>query len=201
MGAVALESDAWLTADGVAVLDHDGVFDGVPVAELPRHALPEWVPSLEELYRELGTDFELSLDVKDAAVAPELLRVAGKAEALPRLWLCHWSWKQLLPWREASPAVRLVDSTSTAHMRTPMEERARRMQGLGIDALNLHHTQWTRELLAPLQAAGRLGFAWDLQSAGDLDAALVLGVDAVYSDHVDRMQAALAAHARRSGGD
>ena len=32
MGATALESDVWLTADGVAVLDHDGVFDGSPVA-------------------------------------------------------------------------------------------------------------------------------------------------------------------------
>jgi glycerophosphoryl diester phosphodiesterase len=38
---------------------------------------------------------------------------------------------------------------------------------------------------------GRLVFAWDLQAPADLRAALDLGMDAVYSDHVDRMQAAL----------
>jgi glycerophosphoryl diester phosphodiesterase len=192
MGACALESDVWLTADGIAVLDHDGLVDGVKIENVPAAALPSHIPRLSDLYRECGTRFELSLDVKDGRSAVEVLRVAQAANAVPRLWLCHWNWKVLLPWREASPAVRLVDSTSTTHMRTPVPERAARMRRLGIDALNLHASEWRPELVAQMHAEGRLAFAWDLQQESDLRASLTLGVDAVYSDHVDRMLRALA---------
>jgi glycerophosphoryl diester phosphodiesterase len=191
MGARGLESDVWLTADGVAVLDHDGDVGGVPIPTLARAALPAHIPSLAELYAECGTDFELSLDVKHEAVAAEVLRVADAAGASERLWLCHWNWRQLLPWRQASTRVRLVDSASPAHMRTSGRERAARMARLGIDALNLHHSHWNEQLRADLAAWGRLAFAWDLQESADLRHLLALGVDGVYSDHVDRMQAAL----------
>lgn len=191
MGARGLESDVWLTGDGVAVLDHDGVVGGVPIPTLSRAALPAHIPSLAELYAECGTDFELSLDVKHEAAAAEVLRVAEAAGASERLWLCHWNWRRLLPWRQASTRVRLVDSASPAHMRTPGRERAARMARLGIDALNLHHSHWTEQLRADLASWGRLAFAWDLQEPADLRHLLVLGVDGVYSDHVDRMQLAL----------
>src|SRR3954451_14855922 len=71
LGATGLESDVWITSDGVAVLDHDGVVrQGLrrrPIADLTRAQLPDHVPTLEELYASCGTDYELSLDVKDAA--------------------------------------------------------------------------------------------------------------------------------------
>jgi glycerophosphoryl diester phosphodiesterase len=191
MGARGLESDVWLTADGVAVLDHDGVVGDARIADRPSSALPRSVPALADLYAECGVDFELSLDLKDEAAAPEVLRVAAAAGAVSRLWLCHWNWRRLLPIRAMSDAVKLVDSTSTAHMSTPGPERARRMERHGIDALNLHHTQWTAEWVRAMGERGRLVFAWDLQAPADLRAALDLGMDAVYSDHVDRMQAAL----------
>jgi len=197
LGASGLESDVWLTADGVAVLDHDGVVDGTPIPQLPRAALPDHVPSLADLYRTCGADFELSLDVKQDAAGLEALRVAQAAGAEARLWLCHWNWRRLLPWREHSRRVRLVDSTGVSRMTTPPAERAARMQRLGIDALNLHQREWTAPLRETMAAFGRLAFAWDLQSPGDLRAALALGVDAVYSDHVTRMRDALAEHGSR----
>ena len=67
-----------------------------------------------------------------------------------------------------------------------------RMQKLGIDAVNLRHGEWEPELRDALAARGRLVFAWDLQEVETLRAALAFGVDAVYSDYVDRMQAVLA---------
>jgi glycerophosphoryl diester phosphodiesterase len=191
MGARALESDVWLTADGVAVLDHDGEAHGLPISEVEAAKLPPHVPRLADLYRECGTDFELSIDVKDERAAEETLRVARAANAVPRLWLCHWNWKVLLPWREASRDVRLVDSTSTRHMKTPGPDRAARMRRLGIDALNLRAPEWTPPLVDAMHAEGRLAFAWDLQQEDLLRAAVAAGVDAVYSDHVDRMQRVL----------
>jgi glycerophosphoryl diester phosphodiesterase len=196
MGANALESDVWVTADGVAVLDHDGEIDGAEIWRFPFAELPPHIPKLVDLYRECGTDYQLSLDVKDRRAAEETLRVADAAGATERLWLCHWNWKVLLPWREASSEVKLVDSTNTTHMRTPAPVRAARMRDLGIDALNLHATQWTRPLVEAMHGEGRLAFAWDLQEEPALTALLALGVDGVYSDHVDRMQRALAGGSR-----
>ena len=46
MGATGLETDAWLTADGQAVLDHDGVVDRTPIARIERGGLPEHIPTL-----------------------------------------------------------------------------------------------------------------------------------------------------------
>src|SRR4051794_11262717 len=117
LGANGLESDVWLTTDGEAVLDHDGVVrTGLrrrAVAELRRDELPPHVPTLAELYAECGTEFDLSLDVKDPAAAPRVLAVAADAgdDAVRRLWLCHPEWEQVAEWRALSDDVRLVDST------------------------------------------------------------------------------------------
>ena len=87
LGATGLESDAWLTADGVPVLDHDGLvrarrlgrLRSVPISAVPRSGLPAHVPTLAELYAECGTDFELSLDAKDQAAAEAVVAVARAA--------------------------------------------------------------------------------------------------------------------------
>src|SRR4051812_34086946 len=68
LGSTGLESDVWITADGQAVLDHDGLAGGrlrkQPIRRLAAADLPPHIPRLADLYGELGTDFELSLDIK-----------------------------------------------------------------------------------------------------------------------------------------
>jgi glycerophosphoryl diester phosphodiesterase len=199
MGATGLESDVWITRDGVPVLDHDGEFGGRTVAQIARAELPDHVPTLAELFEACGTSTPLSLDVKDDAAAPAVIEVARRHGAEGALWLCHWSWKTAAAWRDLSAAVHLVDSTRARHMRTPPEARARRMAERGIDAINLHGSDWTAEWVATFQRHGRRAFAWDLQEEEELARLLDLGVDAVYSDHVDRMMRAVRQRVR--GGD
>src|SRR5690349_19183947 len=61
LGATGLESDVWITADGVAVLDHDGVVGSLVrrrrISEVKRADLPAHIPSLAELYDACGTAF------------------------------------------------------------------------------------------------------------------------------------------------
>ncbi|MCA1691493.1 MAG: glycerophosphodiester phosphodiesterase [Actinobacteria bacterium] len=111
LGATGLETDAWLTADGVVVLDHDGSLRRRlrrrRMATLRRDELPASIPSLAELYAACGTGFELSVDVRDPRTGPAVIEVAREADpgAPKHLWLCHHDWKRLAQWRgERAPS-------------------------------------------------------------------------------------------------
>jgi glycerophosphoryl diester phosphodiesterase len=196
LGASGLESDVWLTADGIPVLDHDGIVRAAgrrrALADLRRDEVPATVPSLGDLYRACGTDYELSLDVKDPAAASAVVQEAIELGADGRLWLCHPSWRQVARWRPLSPRLRLVDSTRLATMGEGPAHRAAVLAEAGIDAVNLHRREWSRPLVETFHDHGRAAFAWDAQRARPLARLVAMGVDAVYSDHVEVMMTALA---------
>ena len=192
LGATGLESDVWLTADGVPVLDHDGRVRRRRIADMRRDELPPHIPTLAELYDACGVDRPLSLDLKDAAAAAAVVAVAREAGApLDRLWLCHHDWQVAASWRELADDVRLVDSTRLRHMREGPERRAATLADVGIDAVNMHASDWTLGLTTLFHRFERSCFGWDAQHARVLDTLLAMGIDAVYSDHVDRMVDAL----------
>ena len=202
LGATGLESDVWVTSDGVAVLDHDGVVRRrgrrLPISEVPRSALPGHVPALAEL---LDADFlaghpagvDLSLDVKDPAAfratVADVRRIRPAMEA--RLWLCHHDIDVVASWRRETSA-RLVDSTRLARIKEGVERRAARLKDLGVDALNMHHTDWTGGLVTLLHRFDRFALGWDMQYDHVLETCLRMGLDGVFSDHPDRMVDALA---------
>jgi glycerophosphoryl diester phosphodiesterase len=196
-GATGLESDVWVTADGEAVLDHDGVvgrrLSRRPIAKLNRAELPRHIPSLEDLYADCGVAFELSLDVKDPAAVDRVLAVARAAGdgAVGRLWLCHPNWELVARWRGVD-GVRLVDSTRLRRLGDGPERHAATLATVGIDAVNLHQSDWTGGLTTLFHRFGVLAFAWDAQLPRVLDELLDLGIDGVYSDHVPRLVDALA---------
>ena len=202
LGATGLESDVWLTADGIAVLDHDGEF-GRPfrkrnIGELALVDLPDHVPTLEELYRDTGGRYELSLDVKsDAAAAPTVAMARGMSDELgfdccQRLWLCHPSLTTLQSWRELFPDVRLVHSTRLRSGDQGSERHAARLAEAGIDAVNMHQSEWTGGLVVLFHRFGVRAFGWDAQHVRMLLGLFDMGADGVYSDHVGRMTSAYA---------
>lgn len=195
LGATGLESDVWLTSDGIPVLDHDGLVGSAlrrrRIATLPRSALPDHVPSLEELYADCGTGFELSLDIKDPDAAPATFEVARAAGAAERLWACHHDWRLVASWRSTNPDIRLADSTHLRSMRSGPERRAAELAGAGIDAVNLHHSEWTGGLTTLFHRFGVLAFGWDAQLERVIAGLLDIGLDGIYSDHTDRMMEAI----------
>lgn len=195
LGATGLETDAWLTADGVAVLDHDGVVGGrlrrSRLAERSRAELPEHIPALAELYRAGARELELSIDVKDPAAALEVVACARDVDAEDRLWLCHPDLDLLATWRELSSRIHLVHSTRLARLPGGPERHLARLAELGVDALNLRAPDWSGGLAAMVHRFGLFAFGWDAQLERVLAELLDAGLDAVYSDHVDRMMAAI----------
>jgi glycerophosphoryl diester phosphodiesterase len=184
-GLSALESDVWLTADDVPVLVHDGALwlrrQRRRIRDTRAADLPSWLPSLPDLYRELGADYALSLDLKDADAAGAVLAAADDVGATSRLWLCA-SVRVLRRCRALSSAVRLANSTRLrGQLADPLVHR---LADEGIDALNLRSPEWTPARVDLVHGAGRLAFAWDVQTDAMLSRVLGDGCDAVYSDSV-----------------
>ena len=192
LGANGLESDIWVTADGVPVLDHDGLVRrsfgrNRPIGEMQRSALPRHIPSLAELIERCGSEYHLSLDLKDAAAGRAVIDVvATSAPAmLERIWLCASRWDSLLPLR--GHGAKLVDSTRLSQIKEGPERRAATLRAEGVDAVNLHHSDWNGGMVALFHRFDRVTFGWDMQEPHILQAALRMGLDGVYSDWVDRM--------------
>lgn len=199
LGATGLESDVWMTKDAVAVLDHDGIVRRGrrrhPIGELTKEELPDHIPSLRQLVEECGTGFHLSLDLKQDGIGTTVVNTikACGADLLERLWLCHPVVEELAAVRSCDLTVKLVNSTRLTRMREGPERRAATLAATGVDAVNMHHTDWTGGLTALFHRFERVSFGWDLQFEHVLRPAIRMGLDGVYSDHVDVMVDAMRA--------
>lgn len=192
LGANGLETDAWTTSDGHVVLDHDGVvrkfIKNRPISTLRLAELPSHIPTLAALFETCGTNFDLSIDIKDDQSfcrTVEIARNSGFDES--RLWLCHYSSAKVISQRSVLPNVKLVDSTRLSRIKEGLEMRCAKLSSNGIDCLNMHHTDWTGGSTTLVHKFGMFAFGWDCQYDYVLSTSLRLGLDAVYSDHVDTM--------------
>jgi glycerophosphoryl diester phosphodiesterase len=192
-GARGIETDVWLSADDQVVCVHDPVvsrglrrrrISSATAAELAEYGIPRF----DDVYRELGSAYECSVDVKTAAAAEGLVEVARAHDALERLWVCSPD-VELLRMLRAEPRVKLVHSDRRTAIGPPLERHAFDLAEVGIDAMNFHHTEWTAGLVSLFHRFGVSAFAWDTQEVRHLRAVLAMGIDAVYCDRPDRMVA------------
>ena len=195
-GAAGIETDVWLSADGEVVCAHDPVvgrglrrrkISSATAVELAGHGIPR----IADVYEELGSDYECSVDVKTADAAGRLIEVARAYGALDRLWICSPDVALLRTLREDEPRVKLVHSERRTAISTPLERHAFELASTGIDAMNLHHTEWSAGLVSLFHRFEVRAFAWDTQEVRHLRAVLAMGIDAVYCDRPERMVAAV----------
>ena len=195
-GAAGIETDVWLSADGEVVCAHDPVvgrglrrrkISSATAVEVAGHGIPR----MADVYEELGSDYECSVDVKTADAAGGLIEVARAHGALDRLWICSPDVALLRTLREDEPRVKLVHSERRTAISTPLERHAFELASAGIDAMNLHHTEWSAGLVSLFHRFEVRAFAWDTQEVRHLRAVLAMGIDAVYCDRPERMVAAV----------
>lgn len=192
LGANGLETDAWLTKDQRVVLDHDGVVRRrgrkVPISNLDHADLPEHIPTLESLFERCGCDFDLSIDLKDPAVFERVREVAGRAEFDPRrLWLCHTDLAVLRSLRPSGVDAQLVESCRIRTLKQSPEAHCAELAESGVRVLNMPMSEWNGGLVTLAHRFGLLAFGWDAQLGRIIKDGLRMGLDAVYSDHVDIM--------------
>lgn len=185
-GADGLETDAWLTADGAVVLDHDGVHRAAerrhrPISEVRRADLPAHIPTLDEVYEQCGNGFDLAIDVRLPMVGDAVIGVARRHQALNRLWLVSATAADLGRWRPLSDEVHLAVSLRLVERRRSVMAAA---LDVGAEAVNMRWPWWSRRLVRRLHDTGLLCFAYDIQSTGSLRRCRRLGIDGVFSDSV-----------------
>jgi glycerophosphoryl diester phosphodiesterase len=198
-GCTGLESDIHVSADGVPMLVHDPVIRRglrrIRIANTPASELEDLgVVALRSLYAELGSAFELSLDLKHPGAGPPTLMCARAAgdEAERRLWLCASTVEELTALRQLSASVKLVHSVRRSALGSGVERHAAQLASTGLDAMNMHRSDWSLGLVTLFHRFEVAAFAWDVQDVRHLRLALDMQVDGIYSDHVDRMVAVVA---------
>ena len=194
-GVGGIESDVWLSSDGVPILSHNnavGIFGRrKKISKTLASQLPEGVPSFENFYENFGSDLELSLDIKDPEAIDATISLAIKYGASNKLWVCYPDWEISKQWREINPDFKLVDSPGKKGFPEGGERRAFSLAQNGFNAINLRESDWTAGYVELFHKYGLKCFAWDAHLPRQIDRALSLGVDGIYSDYSDRMLSAV----------
>ncbi|MBD35560.1 MAG: glycerophosphodiester phosphodiesterase [Actinobacteria bacterium] len=195
LGVTGLESDVWLSVDGVPVLSHDnkvGSFGRrVKITKSLRSEIPKKVPSLEDLYTNFGNEVNISLDIKDSNSIEATVDVALNYNAAHKLWVCHPDLTVSAPWREIDSNFKLVDSPGKRGFPEGGERRAFFLSDNGFDAINLPEPLWTAGYVELFHKYELKCFAWDAQLRRQIDRLIKIGIDGIYSDHTDRLVSAL----------
>ena len=193
LGATGVETDIWLTRDGVPVLDHDGVvrknLKRAPINRFDRADLPAHIPTLNDMLNVLDVNSAVSIDIKDPeAFDPVIATFVTRSDRDPHdLYLCHPDFELLSRKRAEISYGRFVHSTRLSSMKNGPERHAARLRDAGIDVVNMPYPDWTGGLVALFGRFGLLSFAWDCQHERQLAEVKAMGIDAVYSDWPDRL--------------
>lgn len=193
LGARGLETDAWVSQDGIVVLDHDGVAGRSghePISQIRRGELPAHIATLTDLYQAVGSELELAVDIESASIGEAVLAVAQRHGAAHRLWLVAGEPSDLAGLEGVHRVVTVRGNVMRSRQRSDALARAR---DAGAEAINARWMWWNHALVAEVHELGMLGFGYDAQRHASLNRSLAIGLDGVFSDHVESMVAAIAA--------
>lgn len=195
LGATGLESDTWITRDGIAVLDHDGIVKerlrNKPISNFDRDALPDWIPSLADVYLRCGSSLHMSLDIKDVNSMEEVVRTMVVHGDPAKTWLCHPDLSFLEQWIGRVGGANLVHSTRLKAMSQGPERHAATLRDLGISTVNMPFPDWNGGLVALFHRFNIFCFGWNLQYPEVLTTGLRMGLDGIFSDWPDRASDAI----------
>lgn len=191
LGANGLESDVWITKDGVCVLDHDGVVKrklrSRPISEFDQNELPEWIPTVSDLIELTDNNADISLDVKDIRAMPELVKLLLSQQNSSQYWLCHPDLQFLQQWVGRVGDIHLVHSTRLTAMKFGPERHAASLLEAGVHCVNMPFPDWNGGLVALFHRFGIFAFGWNLQFPEVIRSGLLMGLDGVFSDWSDRL--------------
>ena len=190
LGATGIESDTWITRDGIVVLDHDGIVKrrlrSRDICQCDKSELPHWIPTLNELYERVGNGCHISLDIKDTSSMESVVQIVGERGVPEKTWLCHPELNFLENWEQRRHGVNLVHSTRLKQLHKGPERHAAQLREVGISTINMPFTDWNGGLVALFHRFNIFCFGWNLQYPEVISAGLRMGLDGIFTDWPDR---------------
>lgn len=189
IGATGLETDVWITLDGVVVIDHDGfVRKGLrrrPISGIVAADLPAQLPTFVDLLELTPTIVDVSVDVKDidafGAMIALVERVGRNAGSI---WICHPDSTQLSTWKSLKTDFSYVHSTKLRVIEEFPEKHARLLRDEGIRVCNMHWRDWSGGLVAMYHRFEVACFAWGLTHESEIREMVRIGIDGLYADDI-----------------
>jgi glycerophosphoryl diester phosphodiesterase len=192
LGAAGVATQIRMTADGVPVISERNNSGGRlrrrSITRTERADLPEGILSLDELYELVGTSAWLAADVEEASALVAVVAAARRAgpDAEERLVVCCGEAETLAACRAETTAV-LTLSTQLRRLKGTPEQLVADLERREIDALDLPHDDWSAGLVTLVHRFGCLALGRGAQHEREMAKVIDVGIDALASDHVDRL--------------
>ncbi len=194
VGATGLESDVRLSADGVAMLQHDNwIVRNFRFGRIDRRS-SAWMQQRRVLtVAEFAEAFLLpepvapvSVDIKADGAEAEMIRVVRDLapDALSSLYLCTGSIARIDALRELDDRPHLVHSAEAKAFSRPLAEHVQWLGTHDIPVCNVPVEDWSIESVTAAHESGVKVFSSLINQPARMRRALALGVDGVYTDKV-----------------
>ncbi len=205
-GAELAECDVYLTSDGVPVLFHDSTLERTTgakgkvgdftLAELKKLDAGKWksprfagerIPTLEEVLRLVDGHLRLVIEIKEEAIAPQVLETIRKVGVEPdRLVVFSFHRRAVEEMGQLEPLV------PTAWLQGDLpfgpehwRSRIREARQARVSIVGLARTQVDPEFVRLAHESGLMVFVWTVNEPADMRYLIEIGVDAIITDRPD----------------
>ncbi len=197
LGAVGSELDVRKTADGVLVVHHDAhLNDGRLIRDLASAALPEFVPTLSEVFAAVPDGF-INVEIKnhahepdfdaDQAVAREVVELLGELGVGDRVLVSSFDFETVLAVREADDRLQTgwLFWDDPDHEQIVVADEIARAVDHGVNAIHPHNPLVGAEVVLQAHDAGLAVNVWTTDDPDRHRELALFGVDAVITNKPD----------------
>lgn len=204
LGAIGSELDVRKTADGVLVVHHDAhLNDGRLIRDLASTSLPEFVPTLAEVFAAVSGGF-VNVEIKnhahepdfdsDQAVAREVVELLGQLDVLDRVLVSSFDFDTVLAVRAANDRLKTgwLFWNDVAHGGVVVADEIERAVANGVTAIHPHDPLVDAEVVDRAHDAGLEVNVWTVDDPERHVELASFGVDSVITNRPDVAKAAFA---------
>jgi len=214
LGAYMIELDVRLSSDGIPVIIHNSTVDettdgsgavsSFSLAQLKKLDAGSWkdkryagerIPTLMEVLEYSSGKVYLSLDLKDEATVPALVRAVQEADMVSSVVMCGCCEPQAQKiWAIDESFTVLLNTDSQLDKLAKRNEKSefiseyiRRACTGKFAALNVNYRYITQDLIRRAHLRALPVWAWTVDGEKDMRRLIDMGVDAIYSNWPERL--------------